>query len=160
VEITVFKIYCTETSDFFLNLSNNTVMHTFFLNVELLGLRPQGSTEGSEYGPVHHWSQVSCHPGPLYQAVSEEGPKNCQRLQPLSSDCSLCYRMASGTGAPSLSPKGFLTASTPSHKTPEHLIKWLPRLLTPPPPNLSFTLLLLSVYYLCIVTSTLPTCTY
>uniref|UniRef100_A0A673YJ05 Uncharacterized protein n=1 Tax=Salmo trutta TaxID=8032 RepID=A0A673YJ05_SALTR len=33
-------------------------------------------------GPVHHWGQASCHPGPLYQAVSEESPKNCQRLQP------------------------------------------------------------------------------
>ena len=28
-------------------------------------------------------------------------------------DCSLCYRMASGTRALSLGPKGFLTASTP-----------------------------------------------
>ncbi|CDQ93372.1 unnamed protein product [Oncorhynchus mykiss] len=26
--------------------------------------------------------QASCHPGHLYQAVSEEAPKNCQRLQP------------------------------------------------------------------------------
>jgi hypothetical protein len=33
------------------------------------------------YGPVYHWGQASCHPGPLYQAESEEGPKNCQRLQ-------------------------------------------------------------------------------
>ena len=49
---------------------------------QLLGLRSQGTTEGSAYGPVHHWGQASCHPGPLYQAVSEEGPKNCQRLQP------------------------------------------------------------------------------
>jgi hypothetical protein len=48
----------------------------------LLGIRPQGTTKGSAYGPVHHWGQASCHPGPLYQAVSEEGPKNCQRLQP------------------------------------------------------------------------------
>ena len=31
---------------------------------------------------VHHWGHASCHPGPLYQAVSEEGPKNCQRPQP------------------------------------------------------------------------------
>ncbi|KAK6325509.1 hypothetical protein J4Q44_G00048510 [Coregonus suidteri] len=49
---------------------------------ELLGLRPQGTTEGSAYGPVHHWGKAPCHPGPLYQAVSEEGPQNCQRLQP------------------------------------------------------------------------------
>ena len=35
---------------------------------QLLGLRPQGTTEGSAYGPVHHWGQASCHPGPLYQA--------------------------------------------------------------------------------------------
>ena len=32
---------------------------------QLLGLRPQGITEGSVYGPVHHWGQASCHPGPL-----------------------------------------------------------------------------------------------
>ena len=49
---------------------------------QLLGLRPQGTTERSENGPVHHCGQASCHPGPLYQAVSGEGPKNCQRLQP------------------------------------------------------------------------------
>jgi hypothetical protein len=36
----------------------------------------------SVYGPIHHRGQASCHPGPLYQAVSEEGPKNGQRLQP------------------------------------------------------------------------------
>jgi hypothetical protein len=41
------------------------------------GLRPQGITEGNAYGPVH-----SCHWRPLYRAVSEEGPINCQRLQP------------------------------------------------------------------------------
>ena len=40
---------------------------------KLLGL--QGTT-------VYHWVQASCHLGPLYQAVSEEGPKNCHRLQP------------------------------------------------------------------------------
>jgi hypothetical protein len=74
---------------------------------QLLGLRPQGSTEGSAYCPVHHWGKASCHSGPLYQAVSEEGLKNCQRLQPPKSDCSLCYGTASGTGAPSLGPKGF-----------------------------------------------------
>uniref|UniRef100_A0A674B018 Kit ligand n=1 Tax=Salmo trutta TaxID=8032 RepID=A0A674B018_SALTR len=49
---------------------------------QLLGLRPQGTTESSAYGPVHHWGQAPCHPGPLYQAVSEEAPKICQRLQP------------------------------------------------------------------------------
>ena len=43
----------------------------------------QGTTEDSAEHTVHHWGQASCHPGPLYQAVSEEGPKNCQRLQPL-----------------------------------------------------------------------------
>ena len=41
------------------------------------------TTEGSAYGPAHHRGQASCHPGPLYQVVSEEGPKNCQRVQPL-----------------------------------------------------------------------------
>jgi hypothetical protein len=49
---------------------------------QLVCLRPQGTTEGSAYGPVHHWGQASFHPGPLYQAVSEEGLNNCQRLQP------------------------------------------------------------------------------
>ena len=49
---------------------------------QILGLQPQDTTEGSAYGPVHHWGQTSCHPGPLYQAVSEEGPKICQRPQP------------------------------------------------------------------------------
>ena len=43
---------------------------------QLLGLQLQGTTEGSVYGPVHHRGQASCHSGPLYQAVSEEGPKN------------------------------------------------------------------------------------
>ena len=44
---------------------------------QLLVLRPQGTTESIADGPVHHWGQASCHPGPLYQAVSEEGPKIC-----------------------------------------------------------------------------------
>jgi hypothetical protein len=49
---------------------------------QLLSLRPQGTTEGSANGTVYHWGQSPCHPGPLYQAVSEEGPTNCQRRQP------------------------------------------------------------------------------
>jgi hypothetical protein len=28
--------------------------------------------------PVHHWGRAPCHPRPLYQVVSEEGPRNCQ----------------------------------------------------------------------------------
>ena len=52
---------------------------------QLLVLRPQDTTEGSVYSPVHHWGQASCHPGPLYQAVSEEGPKNCQAMRLLNS---------------------------------------------------------------------------
>ena len=36
----------------------------------------KGTTEGSANGTVHHWGQASCHPGPLYQVVSEEGRKN------------------------------------------------------------------------------------
>ena len=31
----------------------------------------------SANGPVHHWGQASCHPGSLYQAVSEQRPKIC-----------------------------------------------------------------------------------
>ena len=49
---------------------------------QLLGIWPEDATEGSAYGPVHHWGQASCHPGPLYHAVSEVDPKNRQRLQP------------------------------------------------------------------------------
>ena len=33
---------------------------------QLLDLRPQGTTEGSANGPVHHGGQASCRPGPLY----------------------------------------------------------------------------------------------
>ena len=44
--------------------------------------RPQSTTEGGADSPVHHWGKAPCHPGPLYQAISEEGQKNCQRLQP------------------------------------------------------------------------------
>ena len=63
-----------------------TKLMTLGLNTSLCNwildfLRPQGTTEGSVYGPVHHRGQASCHPGPLYQE-SEEGPKNCQRIQP------------------------------------------------------------------------------
>ena len=75
---------------------------------QLLSLRLQGTTEGSANGPVHHWAQASCHPGLLYQAVSEDGPKNCQTPATLVIDCSLCYRTASGTRTSSLlGPRGF-----------------------------------------------------
>ena len=105
----------------------------------------QGTTEGSAYGPVHHWGQASCHPGPLYQAVSEEGPKNCLTPATLVIDGSLCYRMASGTGAPSLGQNTLKLLLTPIHKTAEHLIKWLPRLFALLPSPLT---LLLLCYYL------------
>jgi hypothetical protein len=49
---------------------------------QLLGIRPQGATEGSAYDPVHHCGRAPCISGALYQAVLEEVPKNCQRLQP------------------------------------------------------------------------------
>ena len=127
------------------------------LEWQLLGLRPQGTTEGSAYDPVHHWGQASCHPGPIYflfyQAsrirtnsynqwlplttdfylvssgiqscnLSVTSPTLTTRLRCLTIklskipatlviDCSLCFHTASGTGAPSQGPKGFLTASTP-----------------------------------------------
>ena len=35
------------------------------LERQLLSLRPQGTTEGSAYGPVHHWDLASWHPGLL-----------------------------------------------------------------------------------------------
>jgi hypothetical protein len=76
---------------------------------QLLALWSQGTTEGSAYGPVHHRGKASCHPWPLYQAVSEEGPKNCQTPATLVIDSSLCYRTASCTGATSLGPRGFYT---------------------------------------------------
>ena len=31
---------------------------------QLLGIWHLGATEDSEYGPVHHWCQASCHPWP------------------------------------------------------------------------------------------------
>ena len=74
---------------------------------QFFGLRPQGITEGDTNSPLHHWGQASCHPGPLYQSLSEEGPQKCQTLATLVIDCSLCYRTARGTGAPSLGPRGF-----------------------------------------------------
>ena len=46
-----------------------------------------------------------------------------------------------------------------SHKAPEHLIKWLPRLFALPP--LFYTAATLCCYHLCIATLiTLPKCTY
>ena len=128
---------------------------------QLLGLQPEDTTEGSVYGPVHHWGQASCHPVPLYQAVSEEGPKITKdsshpshRLFSLLPHCML-YRSAN-----SMSKKASLQIQPPSHKTAEQIIKWPPWLLTfPRPPPFVFTLLLLAIYYQCRVTLALPTCT-
>jgi hypothetical protein len=75
---------------------------------QLLGFRPQGATESSTYGPLHHWDRTSCHPGTLYQAVSEEGFKNCQTPATRVIAYSLCYYMANLLG-----PKSSWTASTP-----------------------------------------------
>ena len=33
---------------------------------QLLGLRPQVTTEGSANNPVHHWGEAPCHPGYLH----------------------------------------------------------------------------------------------
>jgi hypothetical protein len=127
---------------------------------QLLGLRPQDTTKGCVYGPVHYWCQVSCHPGPLYEAVSEEGPKNGQTPATLVIDCSLCYRTESGNSGPRLGPRGFLTASTP------HAIRLLKMLANCFPdylhcPNPLFYAAATLCYYLCILTLiTLPTCTY
>jgi hypothetical protein len=62
---------------------------------QLLGLRPQATTEGSAYGPVHHRGQASCHPGPLYQACQRKAPKIVKDSSHPSQDSSLCYRTAS-----------------------------------------------------------------
>jgi hypothetical protein len=69
-------------------------------------------TEGSAYGPVHHWGRAPCHPGPLYQAVSE----NCQTPATQVIDCSLCYRMASSTNAPGLEQQDPEHVLPPSYK--------------------------------------------
>jgi hypothetical protein len=69
----------------------------------------------------------------------------------LVKDCSLCYRIASATGAPSLGPKGSLTASTP--KIAEQLIKLLPGLFALTNPRYS-------LFIIFAVTLPLPTCTY
>ena len=45
-------------------------------------------------------------------AVRGRHPKNSKTPVTQVIDCSLCYRTASSTGAPSLGPKGSLTAST------------------------------------------------
>jgi hypothetical protein len=93
--------------------------------------------------PVHHWGQASCHPGPLYQAVSKEGPKNPATLV---IDCSLCYRTASGGRSAKSRSKRLLNSFYPQAirllniKSNGYL-----DYMHPP----SFTLLLLS-YYLCI----------
>ena len=55
-----------------------------YLIWKLLGLQPQGTTEGSANGPVDHWGQASCHLEPLYQAVLVEDPK-IVRLESLKS---------------------------------------------------------------------------
>ena len=62
-------------------------------------------------------------------------------------DCSLYYRMASGTGAVQ-DQKASQELLPPSHKTLEQVIKWLPGLSALCPANPSFTLLLLSVIIL------------
>jgi hypothetical protein len=51
-------------------------------------------------GPVNHWSRAPCHAGFLFQAVSEEDPKNCQTPATQVIDCSLCYCTASSTDTP------------------------------------------------------------
>jgi hypothetical protein len=71
----ILKRFCSCTIESILMGCNHCLLW------QLLGLRPQATTEGSAYGQVHHRGQAFYHPGPLYQAVSEEGSKNCQRLQ-------------------------------------------------------------------------------
>jgi hypothetical protein len=47
------------------------------------------SAMGSAYGPVQRRGQAFCHPEPLFQVVSEEGPKNRQTPATLIINCSL-----------------------------------------------------------------------
>jgi hypothetical protein len=85
--------------------------HLFSLRrLKIFGVGPQIL---KKYGPVHHWCQASCHPGPLYQAVSGKPYKLSNISATLVIDCFFCYCTASGTGAPSLGPKGSLTDFTP-----------------------------------------------
>jgi gmma-aminobutyric acid receptor subunit gamma len=52
--------------------------------------------------------------GAKLPAIQDLYTRRCQRKAPKKVIvCFLCYRMASGTRAPSLGPKGSLTASTP-----------------------------------------------
>jgi hypothetical protein len=63
----------------------------------------------------HHWCWAACHPGPLYQPVSEEGTIWFEHLPKTpAKDCSLCYCPANGTGASTLGQPGSETASTPN----------------------------------------------
>ena len=91
--------------------------------------------------------------GAKLPAIQDLYTRRCQRKAPkIVKDSShpshrlfaLCYRKASGTGVPKSRFKRLLKQLLPpSHKTPEQLIKGLPRLFVlPPTPS---TLLLLSV---------------
>ena len=120
---------------------------------QLLGLLPQGTTECSAHGPVHHWGQASCLPGPLYRALSEEGPKIVKdSSHPSHKLFFLLPHSKRYRSAKSRSKRLLKQVLPPSHKTPEHLIKWLPRLIALPP-TLFYAAVTLCCY-LCIVTST------
>ena len=41
---------------------------------QLLGIRPLSATECIAYGPVHHWGQASCRPGPIVEVGSLHTP--------------------------------------------------------------------------------------
>ena len=53
--------------------------------------------------------------GAKFPAIQDLYTRRCQWKTPVTKviDCSLCYRTASGTGAPRIGPKGFFPASTP-----------------------------------------------
>ena len=51
--------------------------------------------------------------GAKLPAIHDLYTRRCQTPATLVKDCSLCYRTASATGASSLGPTGFLTATTP-----------------------------------------------
>jgi hypothetical protein len=95
------------------------------------------------------------------QAVSEEGPKNCQTPVTQVIDCSLCYRMASGTRAPKSRSKRLLNSFYPQAIRQLNIYSnGYPDYLHFPPFSPFYTTATLCCH-LCIVTLiALPTCTY
>jgi hypothetical protein len=74
---------------------------------QLLCLRPQGTTEGSVYGPVHHWAKLPTIQDLYTRQCQRKVLKLSKTVATLVIDCPLYYHTASCTGVPSLGPRGF-----------------------------------------------------